>query len=289
MKIRKIKIPKISKNRKWNILIWSLILTMVFDIVLIRISIQFTNKEAPSHPFYESTEPYYFTIKTYYTGPNYFFPYANVAFAFINQYNDEISGFHVYISFDNSSWVEIPLTKPSNIPPDPFGGGPNVILTDVGIIPLNGFSNILYAKCIFPPQGFDNATQTRIMNSFQGYMYFNSVWIPQSVATVILVSVALMSFIIQILDFWVEKQSPIRRARANAYLDRAQTHRLHQTKQEPHKPNHQVDDTYERAHKFSLPLDKSQPQSQRKPPSNKEAEATRKRQTTAKHDPHDSQ
>jgi hypothetical protein len=177
---------------------------MIFDFVLIGTSIRFTNKEAPSHPFHESTEPYYFTMKTYYAGPNYLFPYASVAFAVINQYNDEISGFYFYISLDNSSWVEIPLTKPLNIPPDPFGG-PSAILTDVGIIPLNGFSNVIYAKCIFPPQGFDNATQTRIMNSFQGYVYISSVWIPQSVATVILVSVALLSFIIQILDFWVEK------------------------------------------------------------------------------------
>lgn len=197
-------LPKFSKDRKRNILFWSFILTLFFDIFLIGTSFKFTNKEVPPHPFHESTEPYYFTIKTYYTGPNFFFPYANVAFAVVNPYNDEIDEFHFSISFDNSSWVEIPLTKPLNFAPDFFGES-NVILTNVGTIPLNGFSNVLYAKCIFPPQGSDNATQTRIMNSFQAYIDVESIWIPQSVVTVLLASVALMSFIIQILDFLVKK------------------------------------------------------------------------------------
>jgi hypothetical protein len=197
---------KISKDRKRAIVIWSFVLTMIFDIVLIGTSFQFTNKEVPSHPLHESTEPYYFTIKTNYVGPNYFFPYANLDFAVINQYNDEISGFHFFLSFDNASWVEIPLTKPLNIPPD-FPPEPNFILTNVGIIPLNGFSNVLYAKCVFPRQGFDNATQTRIFNSFQVYVYVETIWTPQSIATVVLVSVALMSFIIQILDFWTKEKT----------------------------------------------------------------------------------
>jgi hypothetical protein len=196
---------KISKDRKRNIVIWSFILTLFFDFVLIGISFQFTGKEIPSHPLHESIAPYYFTIKTYYTGPNYF-PYADLSFAVTNQYDDNISGFHFFLSLtpDNSSWVEIPLTKPLNIPPD-FPPQPNVILTGVGIVPLNGFSNVLYAECIFPPQGFDNATQTRILNSFQAYVYIQVIWTPQSIAAFILVSVALMSFIIQILDFWTKE------------------------------------------------------------------------------------
>jgi hypothetical protein len=197
---------EISKDRKLNILFWAFILTMFFNIVLVGISFQFTKKELPSHPFHESNEPYYFTIKTYYTGPNYIFPYADLSFAVVNQYNDKISGFHFYVSFDNSSWVEIPLTRLLNIPQD-FPPIPNFILTDVGTIPLNGFSNTLDAKCVFPPQGFDNATQTRILNSFQAYMYVQAIWTPQSIATVILVSVALMSFIIQILDFWTREKT----------------------------------------------------------------------------------
>lgn len=198
---------KISLNdRKRNILFWSFFLTLIFDSVLIGFSFRFANNEHLSNPFHESVEPYYFTIRTNYTGPNYFFPYANLAFAVANKYNDEISGFHFFLSFDNSSWIEIPLTKPLNVPPD-FPPEPNYILTDVGIVSLNGFSNVLYAKCVFPSQGFNDATHARIMNSFEAYMYVEPIWTPQSIATMVLVSVALISFIIQILDFWVKEKS----------------------------------------------------------------------------------
>jgi hypothetical protein len=198
---------KISKDRKRAIVIWSFVLTLIFDGVLIGTSFQFTGKEVPSHPIHESIEPYYFTSKTYYTGPNYFFPYADLSFAVTNQYADNISGFHFFLSFDNSSWVEIPLTKPLNLPPDPFSPEPNVILTHVGIIPLNAFSNVLYAKCVFPLQGFDNATQNKILSAFQAYVYVSNIWTPLSIATIVLVSVALMSFIIQILDFWTKEKT----------------------------------------------------------------------------------
>jgi hypothetical protein len=207
---------KVSKERKRAIVIWSLILTLIFDFILIGISFQFTGKEVPSsHPIHESTEPYYFIMKTYYTGPNIFFPYANLDFAVANQYSDKISGFHFFLSFDNSSWVEIPLTKPLNVTPD-FPPEPNFILTNVGIIALNGFSNVLYAKCIFPPQEFDNATDARILNAFQAFVYVEPIWTPQSVATFILVSVALMSFIIQILDFWTKETTEKKEERKDA-------------------------------------------------------------------------
>jgi hypothetical protein len=190
---------KNGRNRKESILVVSIILTVIFVSLLISFSFQFANNQK-FNPFHESAGPYYFTFRPNDTGPNYFFPYASLDFAVANKYIDEISGFHFFLSFDNSSWVEISLTKPLNIPPD-FPPEPNYILTHVGIISLNGFSNVLYAKCVFPLQGFNETTQTRIINSFEGYLYISPCWTPYSIAAIILLSVALLSFIIQILDF----------------------------------------------------------------------------------------
>jgi hypothetical protein len=184
----------------------SLTLSFGFVIGLIWTSFQWGNNDVHSILVHESTEPYYFTIRTNYTGPNIFFPYAELSFAIANQYSDNISGFHFFLSLspDNSSWVEIPLTKPLIVPSDIVLGqnSTQYNTTNVGIIPLNGFSNVLYAEEIFPQQRFDNATQTRILNSFIAYFYVAPIWnTPQSIATIILVWVALTSFIIQILDF----------------------------------------------------------------------------------------
>lgn len=185
----------------------------LFDMILLGSSFQFTNSSFqftynghPSNPFRESAEPYYLDIKTNYTGPNYFFPSATLAFAVANEYSDEIKEFHFFISFDNSSWVEIPLTKPLHIIPDPFPEL-NYTLTYVGRLPLNGFSNEFYAKCVFPPQGLNDTANARIMDAFGAYMLVSPLWTPQSTATVVLVSVALLSFIIQILDFCFKERS----------------------------------------------------------------------------------
>jgi len=185
-----------GKHRIRNILAVSVFFSLVFVSVLIHESFQWSNNENHFIPVYESTEPYYFTIKTNYTGPNIFFPYAELWFEIANPYSNEISGFHFFVSFDNSSWVEIPLTKPE----------PNYNLTNVGIIPLNGFTNVLYTEEIFPQQGFDNATKTRILNSFLVVFYVSPIWTPQSIATIILVWVALTAFIVQILDFSFKRE-----------------------------------------------------------------------------------
>ena len=172
-------------SKKWRIFIASLVITAILSTsVLVLGSSHYT--EVKDFYLYESSEPVYSSFHVINTGPNYFFPIVQVQSRLSNLNFNEIEGFHYFVSTDNSSWVEVPLSNEDKY-------------TVIGTIPSNGMDTILFDKWIFPIQ---NNTNAPIMpDTFRYGISFVPVMTPQTSTIMILLVIAIFSFILKILEY----------------------------------------------------------------------------------------
>ena len=136
----------------------------------------------------------FITIKT--TGPNYFFPRADVYTAITTPYAKYAENFTVYGSTDNSTWVQIPIQIPVQ---DTFSA------VQIGTAPLNGFSFTIYYKIYFPYQNITVQNQTltffQFGESINNRLIFSPSPTPETTVIFILLIIAVFSFVLQIVDF----------------------------------------------------------------------------------------
>lgn len=100
------------------------------------------------------------------------------------------------MSTDNSTWVNVPLSKDTQK------------LVEIGDVQLNSFSVRIYVQYFLPPQANLNQTvagsvQT-IQDSFAGRINIQAPYTPQTDVIIFLVTIALISFWLQILDFLIK-------------------------------------------------------------------------------------
>ena len=127
----------------------SIILTIILFIFVLALGQWSLTKLESSSWFYENSNPYYFSIHMSTTGPSYFFPFATISASLSNPYSGEIEGFQLFMSTDNSTWTEIPLSG---------------LKTEFGRILVNNFDVEMYAKCYFPPQNTTTSEATIIQS-----------------------------------------------------------------------------------------------------------------------------
>jgi len=144
--------------------------------------------------FAPSNDASYTSIVVNTSGPNYFFPDANLYAYITNPYAKYVENFTVYESTDNSTWVQIPISDNPNI------------FTKIGTVPLNGFSTTIYYKIYFPIQNL-LVLQNQTLSFYQfgesfvnGYL-LNPLPTPQTTVIFILLIIAVFSFVLQIVDF----------------------------------------------------------------------------------------
>lgn len=174
-------------KRKAIILFVALFLMLSLDYVFYENSFGITNVVS-SHQLVQSEVPYNAEISVSTIGPNYFFPYSYISSTLTNKYSDEIKGFNLEMSTDNVSWVEIPLSNVNKF-------------TSFGIISINTFSDTVYARVSFPNQNQTESTTNNILSSFTWSIEINPLFTPETIVVFILLSLALFSFVVQILDF----------------------------------------------------------------------------------------
>jgi hypothetical protein len=118
------------------------------------------------------------------TGPNYFFPVAKISFSMVNPYADQLKDFHFYMSFDNQSWVEIPVSNTTKF-------------VEVGLVSSTAVDTTVYTMWLFPSLN----TTLPVIDSFTFEFLVSPVFAPQTVVIMIVLFVALFSFILKILEF----------------------------------------------------------------------------------------
>ena len=172
-------------KKKLGIGVISLFLTSFLFIFVLALGQWSLTKLESSSWFYENPNHYYFSIHMSTTGPSYFFPFESVSASLSNPYAEEIKGFWLFMSTDNSTWIEIPLSG---------------LKTEFGKILVNNFNVDMYAKCYFPPQN-TTTPKTTILQSFNYQISGSSAYTPQSLVLLVLVYIAVFSFILKIVEF----------------------------------------------------------------------------------------
>ena len=179
------------KHRRAVILLLTIVLVIISDIILFHTGdINATDPSVFSTTFTVSNTTSYFYFQANTSGPSYFFSAGKVYQSISNPYANEIGIFNVYMSTDNSSWVAIPFSNTEK-------------LVEIGEVQLNSFSIKIYVKYFFPPQPVVNETVSvkTIEESFIGKTIIKIPYTPQTDIIIFLVTVAMFSFILQILDF----------------------------------------------------------------------------------------
>jgi hypothetical protein len=181
-------------SKKTKIFGLSLALTIILLIVILAVGTYKYNRIMGSLviPSSETNEPFYQTLDISSTGPNYFFPYVTVSESLTSKYYKAIANFSLSMSVDNSTWIKVPLSN-------------EVKSVEIGIIPANSFTSTIYVKTYFPTQNVIVQNQTipliDVINSFHGVITITPYFTPQSWVILILLLVAVFSFILKILEF----------------------------------------------------------------------------------------
>ncbi len=175
---------------KVNILLIAFFLTLF--LVLILFGLSRTSLEASGSLYASENQTVFSDLTINPTGPNYFFPTAEVHVFFKNLHYNLLENVSVRMSLDNSSWIEVPLSDNNR----------DVV---IGITSLNGFSTVVYAQTYCPHYivVVDNQTVSAIdlfyTSSYDVYLV--SILSAQSIVVIVLVSIAIFSFLLQILEF----------------------------------------------------------------------------------------
>jgi hypothetical protein len=178
-------------TRKVTVLLISLIITLFFILALLAIS---RTQFAPlKEGFYLTAgETTYSNIKIELAGPNYFFPNAEIHTIFESHYGNSLENVTVCLSLDNSTWVAVPFSS----------GAHDVI---IGSTHLDGFPTPVYLKCYSQDATvmFQNQSLSiyDAINSSDWYFTSYSIITSQSIVLLCLTSIAIFSFLVQILDF----------------------------------------------------------------------------------------
>jgi hypothetical protein len=183
------------KSRKFKFLVISIALTLLLDFTFIYYGdIHLTdNSGNMSELHLVSNEPTYFYIQMNTTGPSYFFPVGEVHVSFSNNYANAIKNFTVKMSLDNSTWIDVPF---SAIPQT----------ADIGQTQLSGLYTRVYVVVYFPPQLVYGTVPVNIVeNSFHLSVSVDAPYTPQTWLLLVLMSIALFSFTIQIIDFFFKE------------------------------------------------------------------------------------
>ena len=187
------------KSKKFAIFLVALISTLVLDIVLVQVGDIHASANAgimKGLPLISAT-PTYFYVQMNVSGPSYFFPVGEVGASFSNPYANEISNFTVKMSLDNSTWVNVP-----------FSSTPKIV--DLGQAQLNGFYVRVYVVLYFPPQsGYGTVPANVVVKAFNLHVYVDAPYTPQTWLLLILLFIALFSFIIQITDFFFKEKKKV--------------------------------------------------------------------------------
>lgn len=181
---------------KTSILLIAYFFTIIFVLVLLAVSRTYIVKDEGE--FYATAnEIVYSNVEIGSTGPNYFFPNAEVHSVFESRYPDMLENVSVWMSLDNSTWVKVPFSS----------GNQDVI---IGTTSLNGFPTTIYQKVYCPDVNVSVQNQSiQVIDLFYSSnytIYFTSIFTSQSLVLLLLVGVAIFSFIVQILDFLAKEK-----------------------------------------------------------------------------------
>lgn len=179
---------------KKSILLLSFVLTLVFMLFFLAASRTYLERSGEIYATANSTVYSDFIISS--TGPNYFFPNAEVHVIFRNSYGNALQNVSAWMSLDNSTWVQVP-----------FSNGENDVM--IGITPLNGFSTTVYSRIYCTDSnvivGNQSMHTTDLLYTSTFHLYFVSILTPQSLVVLFLVAIAIFSFLVQILEFLKNK------------------------------------------------------------------------------------
>jgi hypothetical protein len=163
---------KHKRLTKSIILLISIFLTITFVITLLFISRTYI-EQVGGNFFYGENETTYSNLEFASTGPNYFFPNAEVHTKFEVSNYKLLENVSIWMSVDNLTWVRYS----SNIYVKSYGSDAQVIFGDK-LTPIY-----------------------QVLNACEFRFTYMSILSSQSIIVLILVSLAVFSFLIQILDF----------------------------------------------------------------------------------------
>jgi hypothetical protein len=196
-KIRQSELLGECVKMKYSVLLISVVVTVILVIILFVVgTVGIIN--ATDYSFGTNTNPSYSldTINT--RGPNYFFPYADVYTYVYSPYAKYIENFTFYESTDNSTWFKVPISDTKDY-------------IKIGTASLNGFSTTIYQKIYFQYENItiQNQTVSTADMSFVSQYYFSSLPTPQTLVIFILLTIAVFSFVLQIVDFLFRDEAKI--------------------------------------------------------------------------------
>ncbi|MGD0450199.1 MAG: hypothetical protein ABSA79_03960 [Candidatus Bathyarchaeia archaeon] len=168
--------------KKWKVFMASIFIT-IFLFVSILIIGAWHLEGVKNFYMNESSEPTFSFFQITTTGSNYFFPNGIAHFSLSNPYSDEIKDFHFYVSFDNQSWVELPVSNTTNY-------------VQAGETPVGMDINV-FTMSTFPSQN----TTLPINSSFQFSFFISPIMTPETIVIMIVLIIAIFSFTLQILEY----------------------------------------------------------------------------------------
>jgi hypothetical protein len=176
-------------------MILSFVSAIVFVIALMAVGR--TNIKSSGSALFGTNLTVYSSVEIESTGPNYFYPNAEIFAYFESPYADALKNVDYWMSLDNSSWVKVP-----------FSGVRQEV--SIGKTSLNGFPNTVYFKCYCPEENVTvqgrSESIVELLNSSTWGIFYTSIFTSQSLVLMLLVGIAVFSFLLQILDFMTRER-----------------------------------------------------------------------------------
>ncbi len=146
--------------------------------------------------YYTGDQAAYSSIEFRTSGPTYFFPNAEVHMELTSKFGNALENVSIFVSTDNSTWTKLPTTDGKHDVP-------------LGTLPLNDYSPlIVYVKSFGPENvtlGAQSSPVLTLLNQCNISCYYVQSVSSESLVVLILVWVAVLSFVLQILDFLFRK------------------------------------------------------------------------------------